>query len=179
MKYLINFCKKLQIRQIITIFVAGILLIVNTACSGVNAQGVPKSTPVQAGGANNPYQSGRDKYTNLGISTDPKVTAKHGNSEDDQASLPLTSQLLLAVNKEAEILYPGAEKSSGRVRKEAELPIITQEEFKHSEPGGLIQREPDIKTRIQERMETVTESVEKASGFLKENGDEASAKPDL
>ncbi len=55
MKYLIDFCRKLQIRQIITILVAGILLIVNSACSGVNAQGVPKSTPVQAGGANNPY----------------------------------------------------------------------------------------------------------------------------
>ncbi len=53
------------------------------------------------------------------MSTDPKVTAEQGNSEDDQASLALTSQLLLAVNKEAEILYPGAEKPSGRVRKEA------------------------------------------------------------
>jgi hypothetical protein len=179
-KYLINFCKKLQIRQIITIFVAGILLIVNTGCSGVNAQGAnPHNTPVQAGGANNPYKSGSDKYTNLRMSTDPKVTIKQGNSEDNQASLPLTSQLLLAVNKEAEILYPGAETPSGRVRKEAELPIITQEEFKHPEPGGLIQREPDIKTRIQDRMGTVTESVEKASGFLKEKADEASARPEL
>ncbi|WP_413171265.1 DUF6658 family protein [Anabaena azotica] len=181
MKHLINFCRKLPIRQIITIFVAGILLIVNTACSGVNAQGAnPKNTPVQAGGANNPYKSGSDKYTNLRMSTDPKVTTEQGNNlKDNQASLPLTSQLLLAVNKEAEILYPGAETSSGRVRKEAELPIITQEEFKHPEPGGLIQREPDIRTRIQDRMETVTESVEKASGFLKEKADEASARPEL
>jgi hypothetical protein len=62
-KHLIDFCKKLQIRQIITILLARILLILNTACSGVNAQGVPKNTLVQAGGANNPYQRGGDKYT--------------------------------------------------------------------------------------------------------------------
>ncbi|MEA5575537.1 DUF6658 family protein [Anabaena sp. UHCC 0451] len=36
MKNLINFLKNRQIRQIVTIFLAGILLIVSTACSGVN-----------------------------------------------------------------------------------------------------------------------------------------------
>ncbi|WP_071191285.1 DUF6658 family protein [Trichormus sp. NMC-1] len=180
MKSLINFLKKLQIRQILTIFLAGILLIVSTACSGVNAQGEnPKNTPVQASGANNPYKSGSDKYTNLRMSTDPKVTTESRKSEDDQASLPFNSQLLIAAHKESEILYPGGETPAGRVKKEAELPRITKEEFKHPEPGGLIQREPDLGTRIQKRIETVTESVEKASEFLQEKADEASARPEL
>ncbi|TAF11051.1 MAG: hypothetical protein EAZ77_01980 [Nostocales cyanobacterium] len=180
MKNLINFLKNRQIPQILTIFLAGILLIVSTACSGVSDQGAnPKNTPVQAGGANNPYKSGNDKYTNLRMSTDPKVTTEQSKQKDDQASLPLNSQLLLAVNKESELLYPGAETPLGRVKKEAKLPIITEEEFQHPEPGGLIQREPDLKNRIQERIETVTESVEKASGFLKEKADEASARPEL
>ncbi|MFM2064292.1 MAG: hypothetical protein RLZZ507_3963 [Cyanobacteriota bacterium] len=180
MKNLITFLKNLQIRQIFTIFLAGILLIVSTACSGVNAQGAnPKNTPVQAGGANNPYKSGNDKYTNLRMSTDPKVTTETQNQKDDQASLPLNSQLLIAATKDSEILYPGAETPLGRVKKEAELPMITEEDFQHPEPGGLIQREPDLKTRIQERIETVTESVGKASEFLKDKADEASARPEL
>ncbi|MBK1986235.1 hypothetical protein A0J48_001490 [Sphaerospermopsis aphanizomenoides BCCUSP55] len=180
MKNLINFCKTLQIRQILTIFLAGILLIVSTACSGVDAQGAnPKNTPVQAGGANNPYKSGNDKYTNLRMSTDPKVTTEANKQKNDQASVPVNLQILLASTQESKILYPGAETPAGRVKKEAELPLITEEEFKHPEPGGLIQREPDVKTRIQERIETVTESVEKASGFLKEKGDEAGARPEL
>nr|WP_199306573.1 DUF6658 family protein [Anabaena sphaerica] len=177
---MINFVKNLQIRQIVTIFLVGILLIVSTACSGVKAQGAnPQNTPVQAGGANNPYKSGSNEYTNLRMSTDPKVTTGSSNKKDDQASLPLNSQLFLAVNKDSEILYPGAETPLGRVKKEAELPIITEENFQHPEPGGLIQREPDLKTRIQDRIETVTEAVEKASGFLKETADEASARPEL
>lgn len=180
MKSLITCLKNLPIRWIVAVFLAGILLIGSTACSGVNAQGAnPKNTPVQAGGANNPYKSGNNKYTNLRMSTDPKVTTEVNKQKDDQASLPLTSQLLLAVNKESEILYPGAETPLGRVKKEAELPRITEEKFQSSEPGGLIQNEPDVGKRIQERIETVTESVEKASGFLKEKADEASARPEL
>jgi hypothetical protein len=33
-----DFFKKLRLRQIVTIFLAGMLLVVNTACSGANAQ---------------------------------------------------------------------------------------------------------------------------------------------
>ncbi|MGM3308726.1 DUF6658 family protein [Anabaena sp. WFMT] len=176
MNKLIIFLKKLQIRQIVTIFLSGILLIFSTACSGVDAQGTnPKNTPVQAGGANNPYKNGGDKYTN----SNSRMSTESRKQKGDQASLPLNSQILLVANKESELLYPGAETPLGRIKKEAELPIITEEEFKHPEPGGLIQREPDLGTRIQDRMETVTESVEKASGFLKEKSDEANARPEL
>ena len=64
MKGLKSLWKKLPVRQILTVFLAGILLIVSTACSGANAQGAnPQNPPVQAGGANNPYKGGGDKYT--------------------------------------------------------------------------------------------------------------------
>jgi hypothetical protein len=180
MKYFLNLLKRMQIRQMLTILLAGIFLIVTTACSGANVQGAnPENPAVQAGGQNNPYKMGGDKYTNYRMSTDPKVNHQNSQSENNQASLSLNSSILLAARKEAEMLYPGAETPLGRAKKEAEMPIITEEDFQHPEPGGLIQREPDVGTRIQERLETVRESLKEASGFLKEKADEASARPEL
>jgi hypothetical protein len=175
------FLKKIRLRQILTIFLAGLLLIVSTACSGANAQGAnPQNPAVQAGGANNPYKNGGDKYTNYRMSTDPKIANPKANQGRDQASLQPTSQLLIATtNKESEILYPGAETPTGRVKKEAELPLITDKDFRQPEPGGLIQNEPAIGTRVQERIETVKEAVEEASGFLQNKADEAKARPEF
>ena len=174
------FLKKIRLRQIVTIFLAGLLLIVGTACSGANAQGAnPQNPAVQAGGANNPYKNGGDKYTNNRLSTDPKIANPKANKGRDQASLQPSSQLLIATNRESEILYPGAETPAGRINKEAELPIITDKDFQQPEPGGSIQNEPKVGDRIQDRIETVKENVEKASGFLKNKGDEAAARPEL
>ncbi len=38
--------KKLRLRQILTVFLAGLLLIVTTACSGANAQGANPKNPL-------------------------------------------------------------------------------------------------------------------------------------
>ncbi|MCC5606872.1 hypothetical protein LC612_08760 [Nostoc sp. CHAB 5834] len=174
------FLKKIRLRQIVTIFLAGLLLIVSTACSGANAQGAnPQNPAVQAGGANNPYKNGGDNYTNNRLSTDPKITNPKANKGRDQASLQPSSQLLIATNRESEILYPGAETPAGRVQKEAELPLITDKDFQQPEPGGLIQNEPNVGDRIQDRIETVKENVEEASGFLKDKAGEAAARPEL
>ena len=174
------FLKKIRLRQIVTIFLAGLLLIVSTACTGANAQGAnPQNPAVQAGGANNPYKNGGDNYTNNRLSTDPKITNPKANQGRDQASLQPSSELLIATNRESEILYPGAETPAGRVQKEAELPIITDKDFQQAEPGGLIQDEPNIGNRVQDRIETVKENVEKASGFLQNKADEGAARPEL
>ena len=175
------FLKKIRLRQIVTIFLAGLLLIVSTACSGANAQGAnPQNPAVQAGGANNPYKNGGDNYTNNRLSTDPKIANPKANKGRDQASLQPSSELLIATtDRESKILYPGAETPAGRIEKEAELPIITDKDFQKPEPGGLIQDEPKVGERIQDRLETVKENVEEASGFLKDKGDEAAARPEL
>ncbi|MBH8573360.1 hypothetical protein I8752_10110 [Nostocaceae cyanobacterium CENA369] len=180
MSSLIAFWKKLRLRQIITIFLAGLFLIVTTACSGADAQGAnPRNPAVQAGGANNPYKGGGDKYGIYRESTDPKVNNAEGSKGRDRASLDSNPQVLIATNKESEILYPGAETPAGRVSKERELPIVTEENFRKSEPGNLIQDEPNVGTRIQERIDTVKEAVKDASGFLKDKADEASSRPEL
>ncbi|MBD0263796.1 MAG: hypothetical protein ICV78_14030 [Tolypothrix sp. Co-bin9] len=178
MNGLIAFWKKLQLRQIVIVFLAGLLLIVSTACSGANAQGAnPENPAVQAGGANNPYKNGGDNYTNYNLSTDPKVSNTKAN-KGDQASIQPSGQLLIAQNDESKILYPGAETPQGRVYKEGELPVITEKDFRPKQ-GGLIQREPDLGDRFQDRLNTVQEQVKEASGFLKEKADEANARPEL
>ncbi|MDF5739239.1 MULTISPECIES: DUF6658 family protein [unclassified Nostoc] len=138
-----EFWKQIRLRQILTIFLAGLLLIVSTACSGANAQG-----------ANSKASQGRD-----------------------QASLQPSSQLLIATNRESEILYPSGETPAGRVEKEAELPFITDKDFRQPEPGGLIQNETNVGDRVKDRLETVKEAVEEASGFLKNKPDEAKVRP--
>ncbi|MBD2594342.1 hypothetical protein H6G74_08360 [Nostoc spongiaeforme FACHB-130] len=155
--------KNFRIRQVITVFLAGMILIVSTACSSGDVTGAnPQNPAVQAGGANNPYKNGGDKYTrNL------------------SNNAYLSSSLLIATNPESEILYPGAETPQGRVEKEKELPIITKENFQKPEPGNLIQNEPDLGSRVQERLETVKEQFQDASSFVKEKADEASARPEL
>ncbi|MEH2083045.1 MAG: DUF6658 family protein [Nostoc sp.] len=174
------FFKKIRLRQILTIFLAGLLLIVSTACSGANTQGAnPQNPAVQAGGANNPYKNGGDNYTNNNFSTDPKITNPKANQGRDQASLQPSSQLLIATNRESEILYPGGETPADRVNKESELPLITDKDFRQPKPGGLIQDESNVGERVKDRLETVKEAVDKASGFLKDKSDEAKARPEL
>jgi hypothetical protein len=180
---LMAFFNKLRLRQILTVFLAGVLLIFSTACNGAtNAQGAnPNNPAVQAGGMNNPYKGGGDSYTNLKMSTDPKVTNTKAKSGGDQASLQLDSLQLIAannLNKESEILYPGAEEPATRAQKEAELPIITSKDFTEPEPGGLNQRNPDLGERIENRFEQVQGAFQEATSFLKEKADEAGQRPE-
>lgn len=184
MKRLTAFFKRMRLRQILTVFLAGVLLIASTACSGATTQGAnPDNPAVQAGGANNPYKSGGgDSYTNLKMSTDSKVntTAKTGR---DQANSQLNSLQLIAAdltqNKDNEILYPGAEEPAGRAQKQAELPIITPEDFTTAEPGGLNQRNPDLGERVENRIDTVKEAFKEATKFVKEKSDEAGQRPEF
>jgi hypothetical protein len=174
------FFKKLRLRQILTVFLAGVLLIASTACSGANAQGAnPNNPAVQAGGANNPYKSGGDNYTNLKMSTDPKVNTTKPNSQRDQANLELFSQQAIATNKDSGKLYPGAETPAGRAEKEAELPRKTLEELQQPEAGGLNQRNPDLGERIENRIEAVKDTFKDASVFVKDKADEAGQRPEL
>ncbi|MEA5502621.1 DUF6658 family protein [Halotia wernerae UHCC 0503] len=181
MRNLIDLWKKLRLRQILTVFLAGILLIVTTACNGgANAQGAnPQNPAVQAGGANNPYKHGGDNYTKYQMSTDPKVTNSQTKQGRDRASLDLNSQILIATNRESEILYPGAETPAGRIYKEGELPLINEQNFQRPKPGSLIQNESNVGNRVKDRLEAVKEEFKDASSFVKDKAGEASYRPEL
>ncbi len=180
MNKLTAFFKKLRLRQILTVFLAGVLLIASTACSGATTQGAnPDNPAVQAGGANNPYKSGGDGYTNSKMSTDPKFNTTKAKTEGDQANLEPSYQQLIALNKDDEMLYSGAETPAGRAKKQAELPIITEKDFEQAEAGGLNQQNPDLKERAENRIEDVKEAFQDATGFLKEKSDEAGKRPEF
>ncbi len=87
-------------------------------------------------------------------------------------------QLIATSDRQSELLYPGAETPAGRIQKEREMPIISEKDFQ-PKPGSEIQREPDVGTRVKERIETVKENFEEASSFLKDKADEASQRPEL
>ncbi|MDF5732819.1 MAG: hypothetical protein PUP92_33710 [Rhizonema sp. PD38] len=130
MKNLTAFLKELRVRQTITVFLAGLLLIVGTTCGSQYAQAANLDNPAV------------------------------------QASPQINTKLLIAANNESELLYPGAETPQGRLVKEKELPIITEESAEQPKKGGLVQRDSGVGTRLQERVETVKEAVDKASDFL-------------
>lgn len=164
MKTLFSSLKQLKLRQIITVTLASLLLIISTACSSVETQAAnPKDQPVQMGGMNNPYKSGGDKFTE--------------NKNGEKQSSLINSQQLIAATQE-ELLYPGAETPEGRKQKEAEMPIINEKSFQ-PKSGGTIQREEGLGERFKDRVDTITESVKEASEFLQEKADEASARPEL
>lgn len=168
---------KIQLRQIFIIGLGSLLLIISTACSSPDMQAKnPNNLPVQAGGANNPYKGGGDKFGNSGMSVEAKEAKR------ERASLPTDSQKIatnnVANNQKSKLLYPGAETPQGRAEKEAEMPVITAKDFQ-AKPGGLIQREDDLGERVKGRVNTVKEAVKDASGFLKEKSDEASSSPEL
>ena len=179
MNKLIAFFKKLQLRRALTIFLASVLLIFSTACnSATNAQGAnPDNPAVQAGGMNNPYKNGGDSYTDLKMSTDPKVT-NTDKSKGDRADLQLNSLQLIAAANSEDILYPGAEEPAGRAKKEAELPIKTSKDFQQPEPGGLNQRNADLGQRFENRVGKAQEAFKEATEFLKEKADEAGERPE-
>jgi hypothetical protein len=87
-------------------------------------------------------------------------------------------QLIATTDRQSELLYPGAETPVGRIRKEREMPIVSEKDFQ-PKPGSEIQREPDVGTRVKERIEIVKENFEEASAFLKDKADEASQRPEL
>lgn len=180
MNRLTAFFRKLRLRQILTVFLAGVLLIASTACSGATTtQGANPSNPaVQAGGANNPYKGGGSSSANLKISTDPKVNNTKAKSERDQANLQLNSLQLIAATKESELLYPGGDTPEGRVAKEAEFPVKTSKDFVQPEPGGLNQRNPNLGERVGKRIEKAQEAFGEAGSFVKEKADEAGQRPE-
>jgi hypothetical protein len=107
---LTSFFRSLRIGKVLAVFLAGILLVVTTACNSGDVRGArPDNLPVQAGGANNPAKGGGDGYTNYKTSTDPKANT---SSRGDRADLPsFSGQLIAAGNVESnasDLIYPGS-----------------------------------------------------------------------
>jgi hypothetical protein len=176
MKKLIAFFKRLRLSQILTIFLASILVFVGTACNRGDVRGArPENPPVQAGGANHPYKRGGDKNTNYKLSPDPKVNKEAAKSEGDTANLQLISKQLIAANKEDRRLYPGGGNPAERQEVEKSLPK-NPSEVEQPERGGQVQRSPDVGERVQKRLEETGKAAGEASEFLQEGANRAAKK---
>ncbi|MEB3218112.1 MAG: DUF6658 family protein [Nostocales cyanobacterium 94392] len=159
MNRLTGFLKKLQLRQILTIFLVGIFLC-TTSIVFSNGQYALEVNSSNAG-----LQT--DKLAQLDIELGTPIAA--GGD----------SQLLIAANKSDGLLYPGAETPQGRIAKEKELPIKNLENINDPQPGGLIQRSSDFGNRVEGRLDAVKETFEEASDFLNSKAQEAKARPEI
>lgn len=178
MKRLASFCKELRLGQFLSLFLAGVVLFISTACSSGNTQGAnPENPGVQAGGRNNPHKRGGDNYVNSKMSSDPKVSPTGNRS--NRADLQLTSgSLLAAASSDSKLLYPsGTTTTTGTQSilsssQEKSLRGQAERTSKQSQPT-LIQRDPNANI-----LEKVGEEFRDASAFLKAKSDEAGARPE-
>lgn len=171
MKKLTVFFKQLRMSQILTVFLATVVLFVSTACNNGDLRGArPDNPPVQAGGANNPYKSGGDTNTNFNLSPDPKVSSEAAKSKGYRSDLQIISNQLIAASDQLQ--YPSGELTGQPADETNDLRQIDLEDFEKPEAGGLIQRESNVGDRIKDRLETVKESLGKASEFIPEGAKE-------
>jgi hypothetical protein len=171
MKKLTVFLKQLRLSQILTVFLATVVVFVGTACNSGDIRGArPDNPPVQAGGANNPYKQGGDTNTNFNLSPDPKVSSEAANSKGNRADLQVLSNQLIASEQ---ILYPGGQPPAKQADVEKSLPQKSLEDVEKPEPGGLNQRESDVGDRVQNRLSAVKETFGKASEFITEGANKA------
>ena len=162
---IIAYLKSLRFRQILTIFLAGMILCVTTACNPGDARGArPDVPPVQLGGQNNPHKMGGDGYTKYKQSPDPNVKGQ---------AMVLGDRLLAAVpNIEQEnpgLLYKGDTETSERT-----LPIISDEQNSRRSSPNEGQSVIDRSNPNEGILEKTKEAFKEGSEFLQGAGEQVS-----
>lgn len=172
MSTLTAFFRKLHLDRVLLVFLAGLVLLVTTACNSGNAVGArPNNLPVQMGGSNNPHKGGGDGYGEYKMTTDPSAVKKGKN---DHASL--TSGLLVAaVNSNAsDLLYPSSEATDtnspaiGTVGEEGKQKFFDAKKIPAERQPVLDRSDPDVKI-----LEKSGQAFKDASGFLQDAGESA------
>jgi len=170
------FFKKLRVVQILTAFLAGVLMLTSTACNAGDATGArPINPPVQAGGQNNPHKGSGDNSSNFKMSTDPKVNTPV-KSDRDRADLPQLDRLIAVSNRDSNasrLLYPGSkpletdkfDKELGgdqSLLKAPQIPAKSQPIFNRTNPDAKI-------------LERAGATFKDASQFLKDGVQESAS----
>lgn len=174
MKQLTFFFKELRIKRILTVFLAGLTLLVNTACSSGDLQGSrPDNTPVQIGGNNNPHKMGGGGSESE-MTANSKTTGQSNVKKQDQSLLP--SRQPIADNSiksnGSDLIYRGS-------NPESSSPDIGAKQQK-SLPSLPLQKQPVIDRSDPDAklLERAGEALKDASSFLKDTADSASARPE-
>ncbi len=178
MKNLVTFVRRLPLRQILTVFLASVMLVVTTACNNGDQMGArPNNPPVQMGGNNNPHTQGGDGYTQYKMSTDPQVKKAQGDRADRQLVAP---QLIAATidSNAGDLLYPGDNANNTAnpaigPRGQQALQKQTQQ-FPKQRQTVIDRSDPNQKI-----LERVGEQFKDASEFLNDTGDAAVQRPEM
>lgn len=170
------FWKRLHPGRAVMVFLAGLVLLVTTACNAGDVNGArPNNPPVQMGGQNNPHKAGGDGYSQYKMSTDRTAV----NSAKKRASLP-SQPLIAAINSNAsDLLYPGADASStdapaiGTVGKEGKQRLMDAQQIPQERQAVIDRSDPDAKI-----LEKSGQAFKDASAFLKDTAGSAAERPE-
>jgi hypothetical protein len=111
MKRIISFVKSLRLKQVLTVFFAGTLLFLNTACSGSaqakmpTAVGAPDPHPV---GQRQPYEGGMNNYSDTAPGQAVKGTAEKTKALIDRAEKDISTKSVNSVDQYVENYRNGA-----------------------------------------------------------------------
>lgn len=167
--------KKLHLGRVLTVFLAGLVLLVTTACNSGNEVGArPNNLPVQMGGSNNPHKGGGDGYTEYRTSTDRAAV----KGTKDRASLP-TGQLVAAINSNAsDLLYPAADATEtkspaiGPVGEAGKRKFYDAKQIPAPRQPVIDRSDPDAKI-----LEKTGQAFKDATGFLKDAAETPAHEP--
>lgn len=170
--------KKLRLGQILTVFMAGLLLFTSTACNAGDVRGArPQNPPVQMGGMNNPHKGGGDGYTDYKMSTDPTINKSPAKSTKERADLSVASDRLLASSTANEsnaskLLYPG---SAPMETDKYDQELAGDKDLLNTLDGQPAKQQPifDRSDRDAHILERVGAAVKDASAFLKDSAEDA------
>lgn len=168
--------KRLPISQILTVFMAGLLLFTSTANAGDVRGARPENPPVQMGGMNNPHKADGDGYADYQMSTDPKVNQSPAKVGKNQANLSILGNRLLAStaaeSNASKLLYPGsAPMETDKFDEElaGDKALLATPDGQPAKAQPVFDRsDPDAKI-----LERVGAAFKDASSFLKDSAEDA------
>ncbi|MBF2028108.1 MAG: hypothetical protein IGS48_15300 [Oscillatoriales cyanobacterium C42_A2020_001] len=173
MERLILFFKPLNLRKLLIVFVAGITLLVSTACSNANTAepraNRPNDISVQAGANNNPYTMGNDTQGKSVPNSQYGNQAYKNQHSDASGTLPWNNLIATSVVEQdrSGLLY----KTNEQYQDEQTNPSYSNQERTYQTESIPATRQPSInRTNPKEGiLEGIGEQFSEASKFLKED----------
>jgi len=171
MERIAAFFKKLHLQKLAVVFVAGVALLLATACSSQDMQASRQNRsndiPVQAGANNNPYTMGNDSKGEPAFRSEQ--AKRSFSKQQSDASISNKYRLVASTvskNDESDILYQSAEQEKRGLDKSR--PAQSQAYSPETIPA---RRQPNIDRSDSNEniMENIGDQFKEASEFLKDD----------
>jgi hypothetical protein len=175
MKRIMAWLKQIRIAQVLTVFMAGILLFVSTACSGaVSAQSsdqLREEVPSQ-GVENNPYEGGMNDYSDV----DPRRDIQEQQSKAQKLEETAQKNLKKAVDSPEQYgeNYQEGAPITERVKNLGEDISESAQKAAEDVTQGAQKNAEKVKEGAQEATKNVSENVQSTAESAKASAKEAS-----